>query len=226
MKVSFRAAACVLGLALAMAGLAHAQMDDRAYVVSYIEVIPSRTSAAVDLMLHHATESRNDDGNALYQVLQRIGRPNHFAIIETWENADAQAAHAENAQTRAFRTALDPLLYSPYDERMHTNLHVTDGSISAGSVFGLTHVDFAPTYLEEGLEYVAQLVMSSRDHDGVVRFDVLTQANRSNHMTVVESWESAGAQEAHAVSEDAMRFRASAQSLMGALYDERLYRVL
>lgn len=226
MRVSFRAAVYLAGLVFGFAATTHAQMDEHAYVVSYIEVIPSETSAAIDLLQHHAEASRNDEDNALYQVLQRIGRPSHFAIIETWDSAEAQAAHAENEHTQGFRAALDPLLYSPYDERMHTNLHVTDGSISAGSIFGLTHVDFAPTYLEEGLEYVAQLVMSSRHHDGAVRFDVLTQANRSNHMTVVESWESAGAQEAHAVSEDAIEFRAAAHSLMGALYDERLYRML
>ena len=226
MRVSLRATVCLIGLVFGFAAVTHAQMDEHAYVVSYIEVIPSETSAAIDLMRHHAAASRDDDGNALYQVLQRIGRPNHFAIIETWESEAAQAAHAGNSHTQAFRAALDPLLYSPYDERMHSNLHVTDGSVSAGSVFGLTHVDFAPTYLEEGLGYVAELVMSSRQHDGALRFDVLSQANRQNHMTVVESWESAGAQEAHAISAEAVEFRASAHALMGALYDERLYRAL
>jgi len=226
MRASFRAAAFLVCLMLGLAAVTHAQMDDHVYVVAYIEVIPSETSAAIDLMQHHAAASREDDGNSLYQVLQRIGRPNHFAIIETWANADAQVAHAGNGHTQSFRAALDPLLYSPYDERMHTNLHVTDGSISGGAIFGLTHVDFAPTYLEEGLGHVADLVMSSRQHDGAVRFDVLTQANRQNHMTVVESWESAGAQEAHAISAEAIEFRAAAHALMGALYDERLYRVL
>ncbi len=226
MRVSLRAAVYLTGLLFGFAAVTHAQMDEHAYVVSYVEVIPSETSAAIDLMREHAAASRNDDGNALYHVVQRIGRPNHFAIIETWASADAQAAHAENGHTQRFRAALDPLLYSPYDERMHTNLHVTGGSISAGSIFGVTHVDFTPSYLEDGLAAVAALVMSSRHHDGAVRFDVLTQLNRANHMTVVESWESAGAQEAHAISEDAIAFRSAVHSLMGALYDERLYRAL
>ncbi|HEY5623890.1 MAG TPA: antibiotic biosynthesis monooxygenase, partial [Gammaproteobacteria bacterium] len=202
------------------------QMNERVYVVTYIEVDPSATTEAIDLLRQHAAVSRNDDGNLLYQPLQRIGRPNHLALIETWENADAQAAHAASGHIRRLRADLAPLLYSPYDERLHTNLHVADGTISAGSIFGLTHVDFAPTYLEEGLGHVAELVMSSRQHDGVVRFDVLTQANRRNHMTVVESWESAGAQEAHTVREDTIAFRNAAGPLMGALYDERLYRTL
>ena len=226
MKVSFRSAICLTGLALGFVTVTHAQMDDNVYVVSYIEVIPAETSAAIDLMQHHAAASRDDDGNHLYQVLQRIGRPHHFAIIETWDSADAQAAHAENNHTQSFRAAIAPKLYSPYDERMHTNLHVADGAMSGGSIFGVTHVDFTPSFLEEGLANIAALVTSSRDHDGAVRFDVVTQLNRANHMTVVESWESAGAQEAHAISEEAIHFRAEVQTLMGALYDERLYRAL
>jgi quinol monooxygenase YgiN len=37
-----------------------------------------------------------------------------------------------------------------------------------------------------GNELVLGLVKDSRDDDGVMRFDVLTQANRPNHMTLVE----------------------------------------
>jgi quinol monooxygenase YgiN len=222
MKVSVSAALCVLGLVLGFAAVTQAQTDERVYVVSYIEVNPAATTRAIDLLRQHAAVSRNDAGNVLYQPLQRIGRPNHLALIETWENADAQAAHAAAAHIQRLRNDLDPLLYSPYDQRLHTNLHVADGSISGGAIFGLTHVDFAPANLEEGLRHVASLVMSSRHHDGVVRFDVITQANRSNHMTVVESWESAGAQEAHTVSDEAIAFRNAAGPLMGALYDERL----
>jgi quinol monooxygenase YgiN len=203
MRVFLRTATFCLALAIGIAHPVSAQMSDAAYVVTYIEVTPSATTDAVDLLVSHAEASRNDDGNSLYQVLQRIGRPNHFAIIETWESADAQAAHAAAGHTQAFRAGLDPLLYSPYDERLHEQFHVAAGTTAAGSIFGLTHVDLIPTGLDEGLEHVGELVAASRGDAG-----------------------SAGSQEAHSSTDHAKAFRAALLPLSGSLYDERLYRAL
>jgi quinol monooxygenase YgiN len=226
MRVSLRAAFCVVGLAVGYSAVTHAQMDETSYVITYIEVTPSATTDAMDLLLSHAETSRHDNGNSLYQILQRIGRPNHFAILQTWGNADAQAAHTAAEHTSGFRSSLDPLLYSPYDERVHTNLHVAGGTMAAGSIFGLTHVDIIPTGLDVGLARIGELVAASRGDVGVIRFDVLTQASRRNHMTLVESWESAGSQEAHSAANHKKSFRAALQPLSGSLYDERLYRAL
>ena len=226
MRVSLRAASCLAGLAVGYAAVSHAQMGEPAYVVTYIEVTASATTEATDLLVSHAEASRNEDGNSLYQVLQRIGRPNHFAILETWESADALAAHGAAGHTRAFRASLDPLLYSPYDERPHEQLHVAGGTTTAGSIFGLTHVDLIPTGLEVGLGHIDELVAASRGDAGVVRFDIMAQASRRNHMTLVESWESAGSQEAHSESSHKKAFRAALLPMSGSLYDERLYRAL
>jgi hypothetical protein len=73
-----------------------------------------------------------------------------------------------------------------------------------------------------------------------VRFDALTQANRPNHMTVVEVWRSAKDQEAHTMHPDTRNFRDALSGvapgsgvaadplfvinpLSGSLYDEQLY---
>ncbi len=226
MRVSLRLAFCLISLMIGMAQTVHSQTNDAAYVVTYIEVMPVSTSQAIDLLVDHAEASHDDDGNSLFQVLQRIGRPNHFAILETWADADAQETHASAGHTRAFRAALDPLLYSPYDQRLHTELHVGGRADTGGSIYGLTHIDIIPTGLNEGLERIAALVAASRGDAGVVRFDVLTQVSRRNHMTLVESWESVGSQEAHSTAGHKKVFRDALQPLSGSLYDERLYRVL
>ena len=58
----------------------------------------------------------------------------------------------------------------------------------------------------------------------VIRFDVLTQSSRPNHMTVVETWDDADAQAAHSAQAHSKTFRAAIINLSGSLYDERLYR--
>ena len=226
MRVSRRIALCFLSLTAGFAPPLFAQSDDVAYVVTYIEVVPTATQQAIGLLKMHSEMSRGESGNSQFQVLQRIGRPNHFALLETWSNVDTQAEHAAADHTKNFRANLEPILYSPYDERRHTNLDVAPGSTAEGAVYGLTHVDVIPTQLEAGVGYVRELVASSRHDAGNLRFDVMSQDSRVNHMTLVESWGSAATQAAHSATDHARTFRASMLPLSGSLYDERLYRAL
>ena len=119
----------------------------------------------------------------------------------------------------------------------------------------MTHVDIIPTeqippckrQVSEtgpcGIGLVEKLVVDSRKHAGNLRFDALTQANRPNHMTVIEVWRSAKDQEAHTMHADTRNFRDSLAGvapgsgvpanplvvinpLSGSLYDEQLYTVI
>lgn len=226
MRVSLRLALGFASLMLGLAQTGYAQMNEAAYVITYIEVTPAATEQTSDLLVAHAEASRRDDGNSLFQVLQRIGRPNHFALIETWEDADAQAAHADAAHTTAFRAGLEPLLYSPYDERRHSQVQVAHSRAADDAIYGLTHVDVIPTGLDAGVAFLATLTGASRQDAGNLRFDVLAQDSRRNHMTLVESWENADTQAAHSDTAHAQEFRASMLPLSGSLYDERLYKAL
>ena len=226
MRVSLRLALGFASLMLGLAQTGYAQMNEVAYVITYIEVTPAATEQTSDLLVAHAEASRRDDGNSLFQVLQRIGRPNHFALIETWEDADAQAAHADAAHTTAFRAGLEPLLYSPYDERRHSQVQVAHSRTADDAIYGLTHVDVIPTGLDAGVAFLATLTGASRQDAGNLRFDVLAQDSRRNHMTLVESWENADTQAAHSDTAHAQEFRASILPLSGSLYDERLYKAL
>ena len=59
----------LISAALGLAQTAGAQ-DDTAYVVVYIEVAPSATDRAADLLTDYAEASRGMDGNLLFQALQ------------------------------------------------------------------------------------------------------------------------------------------------------------
>lgn len=210
-------------------GLAHpvsAQQDGVVSIVTYIEAVPAAAAQARDMLEAYAQASRRADNNLQFQALQRIGRPNHFAILEAWTNAAAYEIHSSSANTGRFRESLVPLLYSPPDQRNHTDL-VTGARDDAGdgAVYVLTHVDVFPQGIEQVVESLRTLAEASRGEAGNLRFDVLV-TDRRNHMTVVEVWQSASAHDAHLGTRHNRVFRTNVAPVHGALYDERLYRGL
>ncbi|MED5536105.1 MAG: antibiotic biosynthesis monooxygenase [Pseudomonadota bacterium] len=214
-------------LVLGFAQITSAQDDGTAYMVTYIEVAPFAADEAAELLTAYVQESSDADGNVRFQALQRIGRPSHFAILETWGDAEARDAHVSSRQTAIFHDNLEPLLYSPADVRPHGDLTTAaGGNVGPGGVFAVTHVDVTPNNTEVAVGLLETLASASRNDGGNARFDVLVQSNRRNHMTVVESWESPEAQEEHYGATHTKSFRASLFPLSGALYDERLYRSL
>lgn len=64
-------------------------------------------------------DSRRDPGVIRFEVLQQDGHPNHFTIFEVWESRKAFDAHTAAAHTKQFREKVQPMLGSPYRERLH-----------------------------------------------------------------------------------------------------------
>jgi quinol monooxygenase YgiN len=223
------------------------------FIVTYVEAGPAEAQKAAALIKKQAAAARQAAGNIQAEALQENGRRNHFVLLEVWQDRAARDAHAKSAGTAAFRKALQPLLHSPYDERPHAPLAAAGGGQGErGSVYVVTHVDIIPTeqfppckrQVSEsgpcGIGLVEKLAADSRKHAGNIRFDALTQANRPNHMTVVEVWRSAKDQEAHTMHPETRALRDSLAGvapgsgvaadplfvinpLSGSLYDEQLY---
>ena len=229
MKNLSRTLLALIALFVSFMQTARSQDSDGAYIVAYFETLPAVAVKARDLAQQLAVQSRKDSGNVRFEVLQRIGQPNHFAILELWKNKDAQAAHAAAAHTTQFREKLASLLRSPYDERPHTGLSLGAASAPArntSAVYIVTHVDIVPTEKDKGIGFVKELAQASRGDAGNLRFDVLQQSSRPNHLTVVEVWSSQDAVDAHGGVDHTKTFREKLTPLSGSLYDERLYRVL
>ena len=53
------------------------------------------------------------------EVLEELGRPNHSTVVEVWASRQAYEDHLAADHTRAFRNKLQPMLGSPFDERLH-----------------------------------------------------------------------------------------------------------
>src|ERR1700753_1581887 len=135
----------ILAVTLALAHFAHAQ-SSAIYVTTYVEVLANAIAPGVSLLEAYSDASRKQDGNLRFNVLQEIGRPNRFAIIEAWRDPGALDAHAKAASTLQFRDKLKELETAPYDERINNALASGRGKSAAGpgAIHVVTHVDVIP----------------------------------------------------------------------------------
>jgi quinol monooxygenase YgiN len=106
------------GLALAQEPAAH----DRIYVVTHVDIVPPDTAAGTKLVQQYVADSHKDKGFVRIEAGAQISRVNHISIVEVWQNQKAFDEHVAAAHTKEFRRQIDPMLGSPYDERLHLNL--------------------------------------------------------------------------------------------------------
>jgi quinol monooxygenase YgiN len=229
------------GLALAvmlaaMSGPAGAQAPAPApppsgpvYGITYFEVAPAAIVKTAALLRQFAAATKKQEGNAGFLALSEISRPGRFAVVEVWRDRDAAQAHAGRS---TLRDKLQPWFVSPFDIRSNAGLAVAPPPIGAeagagsAAVYVLTHVDVFPAGKDQTVEMLKVLAADSRKDPGNLRFDILQQDGRLNHLPIVEAWSSAGKQAAHTMAEHTRTYRANLVKLQGALYDERLYKAV
>jgi quinol monooxygenase YgiN len=223
----------MLGLAISMVPTQGAQAQGSeagAYNVIYIEVLPAAKGKAAALLKNLGTASRKSPGNLRFDLLQRLDRTNHFAIIEAWKDKDAYDANVAAAHTKKFRDGLQPLLIASYDERPHTG--ITTGPVAAGAgargaaIHVVTHVDVTPPNKDNAIAALQQLADPSRKEAGNLRYEALQQVSRPNHSTLVETWKDMKALEMHEAVAHTTKFRDTLHPWSGSLFDQRLYKAL
>ena len=120
-KFTIAAALAAAVIFLGLCGPAGAQdTDEKLYVVTHIDVLGPNGAAEAAKMLHQfAVDSRNDQGSVRFEVLRDPDRLNHFTMVEVWRTRQDFESHLAASHTRAFREKLQPMLGSPFDERLH-----------------------------------------------------------------------------------------------------------
>ena len=88
----------------------------------------------------------------------------------------------------------------------------------------MTHVDVMPAKRTMPPTRSSSSPTQSRKQSGNLRFDVWRQTSRPNHFTVIEAWANRGAFDLHQMQKDTREFRIKLGPMLGALYDERLYK--
>jgi quinol monooxygenase YgiN len=221
------AAATLAVIAAPAPAPAQVSSDPTLYAVTYIEVMPSAQAQVAGLLKEVAAASREEAGNRRYDVLQRIDRPNQFAMLEAWSDMTAAQGHAGGTAMKQFRAMLKPLQTAPYDERPSVGVAVSSAPpppAAKGSIYVITHVDVTPANKDDCVLLLKKLGEDTRKEANSERFEAWQQNNRSNHFTVTEVWKNRPAIDAHIVAASTREFREKLGPMAGALYDERLYQ--
>jgi quinol monooxygenase YgiN len=217
----------VAAMTVAPAAMAQAPAAGTAYVVTYIEVVPSAQGETAGLLKQVATASRKEAGNQRYDILQRVDRENQFVILEAWADLKAAEAHAGGSALKQFKEKLKPLQASFYDERPSNGIAVAPApAASEGAIYAVTHVDVIPPSKDDCAAMLKKLAEDTRKEPNAERFEAWVQNNRANHFTVTETWKNRAAHDAHIATASTREFREKLGPMSGALYDERLYKSL
>ena len=217
-------------MALTAAG-ANAQtppaIEGPVYIATYVELVPTAVKDGGALLKEYRDAARKDAGNLRTELVQEAGRPSRFALLAIWADQKAFEAHGRAAHTAQFRDKLKTVHAAPYDERVHSGMSVgARDALRAGSVVVVTHVDVPGAFKDATVPLLQQLGDASRKETGNLRFEVQQQGNRPNHFTVVELWADQKAYDAHVTAGHTRQFRDKLGPMVGALYDERLYKAI
>jgi quinol monooxygenase YgiN len=199
------------------------------YVATYLDVESGSTNEGIAVIKQYSEDARSGKGNTGVDVVQEIGRPNHFVIVEAWRDQSSFDAHEQEQYNVRFRSRLKSIHNSPYDQRVHQGLAIDPRSWPSGrdKVSVVTHIDVPPPQREEAEVLLRTLAEQSRKDGGNLRYDVLQQtAPRTNHFTVVAVWQDRKAFESHEMKPHTRQSRERLGPMLGAPYDERLYQVL
>ena len=118
----FRAPLAALALAVAPWSLAFAEHASPVTVVTHFDVIPNGTNVAqaTVLLKQFVLDSRSDPGVISFTLITWDPTSNHFQLLEAFDSLEAFDRHVSAAHTIAFRTAVQPFVGSPLDERLYS----------------------------------------------------------------------------------------------------------
>jgi quinol monooxygenase YgiN len=198
-----------------------------AFMVGYVETRAAAADAGRLALEAYRDELRRQTGCIAVELFAQVGRPGHFAVLETWRNQAALDAR-DGAAKKALMEALAQIRVSDYDERPYKPLTLAaDKGAGPGrtqGVFVIAHVDVAPN--TEAPALLQKLAEASRQEPAGLRFDVLQHAQRANHFTVVEHWQSQTALDTHVSAAHTRAYRDALQPLTGSPLDERTFTPL
>jgi quinol monooxygenase YgiN len=224
--------ALVVSLALVLSNVATQAVDTAAdtafYAVSYVEVNASSRSAALAAFKQYRNANQRLTGSAGFVRLdsfEQIGRPGHFALIETWRDQKSFDARDQAIQAQLL-DALKGIRISGYDQRPYKTLTVGPAPPASGSraIVVVSHVDVTPN--PQVPVMLKRLAEASRPEQGNLRFDVLQHTMRANHFTVIEIWRDQKAFDAHVGASHTKQYRDELQPMTGSPLDERVYQIV
>jgi quinol monooxygenase YgiN len=194
-------------------------------LVTYLDFGPSSAATAIQGLRAWAGLIRAEDGAAEAMLLTEIGRPERFALVETW--AEQAQLNAHQASGARLEPPIAASLSAPPDERIGEPFSIGIARPAGpDALYVLVHVDVVPFNLTAVGDWLRAQAEFARSARGALRYEVWRQVDRPNHFTVIQAWGEHAAYTDHVESAATRAFRANLASMKGALYDERLYQRL
>jgi quinol monooxygenase YgiN len=193
--------------------------------VVYFEVAPADVNRVAAALKDYRQASMRAPGALRVEVLQQVGRANHFAIYESWRDNAGLTAHGSSADVKKLDSVLQVTRVSPIDERLLSVIGPPSATVTGtGGLYVITHADSVPPSRDAAAAALTDLATRTRQEAGNTDFLVTVQPNRNNHFTIVEVWKDEKALDAHAVADHTKKFRDTFGPFSGALFDERVYK--
>ena len=199
-------------------------MSTPIHTVTCFEIAPVEAAAVATALSAWAEAARKSEAIPQLQLLRRTAPAHHFAIVASWRDRAHYDTAREGGGGTALRKVIGQHLVCGIDTRFHDNLiGGPDAGRGSGTVEVVTHVDVPPPNKDACIALLGTQVAATRGSPGCARLEVLQQADRPNHFSVLESWAGEAAYAAHIVAAHTREFRMALTPLSGALYDERIY---
>jgi quinol monooxygenase YgiN len=225
----------VIAAAVAVAPAARAQSADAVFAVTYLDVGAGAVPQGVELIKKYRDQTRRENANLEFTILQETSRPNRFVIMEGWRDQAAFEAHDKGAAKAEFEGALKPIRNSPPDRKMlQPFANAPAQRIEPGALYMVEHVDFMggdPAIAAAAVPLEKALADASQKEAGALRYEIYRMPPpRINHYEVVAAWTDAKAFDAHETAAHTREFRAATaqggRAWRANLYDQRLYKAL
>jgi quinol monooxygenase YgiN len=97
---------------------------------------------------------------------------------------------------------------------------------AAERLYVVTHVDLMGPFAADGGKLLTNFASEARRDPGAVRYEILVEPDRRNHVTIVSVWESRALFEKHLTLEHTRQFREKLQPMLGGPLDERWHVLL
>jgi quinol monooxygenase YgiN len=93
--------------------------SEAVYAMTHVDVFPAGKDQAAAFVTALAEANRKLPGNLWFDVIQVVGHPNHFTLVQGWRDRKAFDDSLMAAPTRDFRQKLTTLEGALYDERLY-----------------------------------------------------------------------------------------------------------
>ena len=215
----------LLALLIVLGAQAPTATDTNFYTVAYVDVMPYAKATAVAAFKQYRDASSKEPGFVRFELFEQDGRDGHLSLIETWANPGAYDTHAAATASKEWRSKIDTIRLSDYDQRPYKTLSLGPTPSSEAQIFVITHVDIGGQGTNAA-ELLKRLAEASRKENGNIRFDIIQHTMRANHFTVIEGWRNRQAVSAHAAATHTRQYRDGLAPIAGSPLDERIYQPL